>query len=111
MLDESQVALLKEDKEEVTFFEFFTEVKKFIKDLLTNPIEARPSPFLVSIGLRDGILREKLIDRNIIVKSEKIDEPYNEETKGKESRYYISYKVPKKDFKRKMRRFYQSIFA
>ena len=41
---------------------------------------------------------------------ERIDEPHNEETGEIESRYYLSYKVPKKDFKKKIRRLYQKLF-
>jgi hypothetical protein len=43
----------------------------------------------------------------VIVKKENINEPHNEVTGEIESRYYLSYKVPKKDFKKKLRRLYQ----
>ena len=42
-----------------------------------------------------------------IKKKERIDEPYNEEEGKNTSRYYVSYKVPKEDFKKKLRRFYK----
>ena len=106
-IKESKVDVLKESEEELTFWRFFVEVKKFITDLLTDPIHARPSIVLVSHGLDNDFLRKKLQDDAVIIKSENIDEPYDEATGNKESRYYLSYKVPKKGFKKKLRRIYQ----
>lgn len=109
-IKESKVGILKESEEELTFLRFFVEVKKFITDLLTDPIHARPSLTLVSHGLDNDNLRRKLQDEMVIVKKENINEPHNEVTGEIESRYYLSYKVPKKDFKKKLRRLYQKIF-
>ena len=106
-IKESKVGILKESEEELTFLRFFVEVKKFITDLLTDPIHARPSLTLVSNGLDNDTLRRKLQDEMVIVKKENINEPHNEVTGEIESRYYLSYKVPKKDFKKKLRRLYQ----
>ena len=60
--------------------------------------------------MNNGKLRKMLRDKNIIIKKEDIDELDDEETGKLESRYFLSYKVPKKDFKRKIRRLYQEIF-
>lgn len=109
-ISESKIALLNESDEEVTFLRFFIELKKFIADLLTDPVHARPSEMLVSHGLGNDKLRHMLRNEGIIVRTEKIDEPYNEETGKMESMYYLSYKVPKKDFKKKIRRLYQKLF-
>ena len=106
-IKESKIDVLKESEEELTFLRFFVEVKKFITELLTDPIHARPSVTLVSHGLDNDALRRKLQDEMIIIKKENIDEPHNEVTGDRESRYYLSYKVPKKDFKKKLRRLYQ----
>lgn len=108
-INESQVRLLKEASEPITFFRFLTEVKKFIQGLLDNPIDTKPSGLLQSHGLTNNILRQKLVDKGIIVRKEKIDEP-TDETGKMTSRYYVSYKVPKQDFKRKIRRLYQNLF-
>lgn len=102
--------IIKESNEPLTFYKFFNEVKKFISDLLKDPLHARPSDLLKSKGLDNDKLRTKLQDENVVVKKETIKEPRNE-TNGKvESRYYVSYKVPRKDFKKKLRRMYQKIF-
>lgn len=106
-IKESKIDVLRESEEELTFLRFFVEVKKFITELLTDPIHARPSVTLVSHGLNNDVLRRKLQDEMIIIKKENIDEPHNEVTGDRESRYYLSYKVPKKDFKKKLRRLYQ----
>ena len=45
-LREDKLVLIKEsEEEEVTFYKFFTEVKNFLRDLLDDPINAKPSGF------------------------------------------------------------------
>lgn len=109
-LSEEKLQALKEAEKPMTFFAFFTEVKKFLKELLVDPLNAKPSDLLRQRGIDDKMLRQRLQDRGIIVKSEKIDEPYDEEQGKQTSRYYLSYKIPKKDFKKKVRRLYQNLF-
>jgi len=109
LIDESKLMLIKEE-EEFTFFQFFHGVKKFIENLLHDPINARPSENLVKRGLTNDVLRKKLQDEGVIIKKENIKEPHNEVTGEIESRYYLSYKVPRKGFKRKLRRMYQKMF-
>jgi len=102
--------LIDESTEKISFLLFFEQIRDFIKGLLEDPINTKPSQILRDRGLHNGKLRKMLRDANIIKMSEKIDEPHSEETGEIESRYYISYKVPKKDFKKKVRRLYQKIF-
>lgn len=102
--------MIKESEGEVTFYEFFTNAKEFVKDLLEDPIGARPNDFFASHGISNGKLRSLMIDRSIIVKSEKIDEPNDDESGEQVSRYHLSFKVPRANFKRKMKRLYQSLF-
>ena len=97
-------------KEPFTFYKFFNDVKKFISDLLKDPIYARPSKLLMSNGLDNDKLRITLQDEGVVIKKETIKEPRNEVSGKIESRYYVSYKVPKKDFKKKLRRMYQRMF-
>lgn len=109
-IDESKVGLIKEYEEPITRFRFFQDVKKFLQGLLDDPINARPSEKLQSQGLTDKVLRQRLIDNGIVKRKENIDEPYDEEKGKKVSRYYLSYKIPKKGFKEKMSRLYDSLF-
>ena len=102
--------LLDESEEKMSFLYFYEQVRDFIKDLLNDPIDAVPSKALRIRGLHNGKLRKMLRDANILIKKENIDELDNEETGKLESRYFLSYKVPKKNFKKKIRRLYQKIF-
>ena len=109
ILPESCTSLLKESQEEVTFFKFFTELKKFIVSLLEDPVNAVPQQFFTAHGLDAKTLKNKMIERNIIVRKEKIDEPADEDGNVK-SMYHVSYSVPKQNFKKKVRRLYQEVF-
>jgi hypothetical protein len=102
--------LLDESEDKLPFFDFFREIKKFIVDLLEDPIDAKPGHKLAIRGFTSGKLRKLLRDANVITMKERIDEPRSEETGEIESRYYLSYKVPKKDFKKKVKRLYQKLF-
>ena len=106
-INESQIRVLEESR--MTFFRFFYNVKEFIKNLLQDPIGAKPSKLLVDNGFDDKAFRQELIDRNIIVRNEKIDEPTGEDGNPR-SMYHISYKVPRMDFKKKIRKLYNDNF-
>ena len=110
IINEKKLLLLKEsDDEEVTFYRFFTEVKNFLKDLLEDPINAKPSEFLTSHGVNKTELLDKMLDKDIIKKKENIDEP-NDASGNMKSRHYLQYSVPKKNFEEKMKRLYYSFF-
>lgn len=102
---ESSLKMLAESKR-MTFLKFYKEIVSFVKSLLNDPIGARPSEMLLSSGLTNGKLRQLLSQFDIIRKSEDIDEPTNDENGKKESRYHLSYKVPKENFKDKIRKLY-----
>jgi len=108
-ITEDKLRLLKEDADEVTFYSFFTEVKNFMSKLLEDPIGAKPSEFFKEHGISRSTLLNKLLERGIITKKEKIDEPNDADGKLK-SMHYIQYKVPKKDFEQKMHRLYSYFF-
>ena len=106
-LKESSVEMLA-SKKPLTFLKFYNELIKFIRGLLNNPIDTRPSELLVSNGFPNGKLRHLLVQFGIVKKSEDIDEPINDESGKQESRYHLSYKVPKENFKDKIRKLYHS---
>lgn len=107
IISESQARMLQENmkmiNEEVTFYAFMSHVKDYLKQLLTNPIGAQPDAFLKSNGLDGEKLLSKLLDKDIIVKKSKIV------SEGKD-RFEISYKLPRNNFERKMRRLYAELF-
>jgi hypothetical protein len=47
-ITENQFHILTEkENEEVTFYEFFVNIKKYLKDLLTKPADAEPNQILL----------------------------------------------------------------
>ena len=89
---------------DLTFYEFLSYTKAFLKQLLSNPLGANIDPCLIKNGLNRETLLNALLDRCIIERETKI---VNANGKDK---YSISYKIPKKNFERKMRRLYSQIF-
>lgn len=109
IIREDKLMLIKESTDEVTFYNFFTELKNFIKDLLDNPIGAKPSTLFSAHGINRSSLINKMIDRNIIVRKENIDEP-NDADGNMKSMHYVQYKVPRKNFEQKIKRLYSYYF-
>ncbi len=85
IINENKLLLIKEneEKEEVTFYKFFTEVKNFLKKLLDDPIGAKPSSFFKDNDISKNELLNKMLDRGIIKKKENIDEPNDADGKMK----------------------------
>jgi hypothetical protein len=89
---------------EITFFGFLSHTKTFLKELLTNPINANVDDYLQNNGLDRKTLLGALMARDIVEKETKIEEKNNSDT------FSVSYKIPKRNFERKMRRLYASLF-
>ena len=101
-----------QNKKELPFQTFYEEMLAFIKGLLNDPIKAQstsPSETLKAYGLDSKKLREKLCDFDIIKKKEDIREPYDESEGKQKSRYYVSYSVPRDNFKDKLRKLHRSL--
>lgn len=110
-INESVFNRLMEAREYIPFERFYGDVIDFIQKLRKDPIGAKPSDELKSRGLDNGTLRNLLIDKNIITKKEDVREPYDEVTKKKTSRYYISYKVIEVEtLKDKLRKLHNELF-
>lgn len=106
-INESSLKILKP----LPFLPFFKEVLLFVKGLLNDPIGTKPSETLQKYGFNNGTLRKKLLDYGVITKKENISEPFDE-TNGKMiSRYSVSYKVPKENFKDKIRKLHADVFS
>ena len=63
IIKESSLPILKESQEEVTFYKFFSEAKDFIKDLLNDPLHAKPKEFFKN----HGISRRMSLSMNLIM--------------------------------------------
>ncbi len=111
IINEDKLLLIKEseNKEEVTFYRFFTDVKNFLKKLLDDPIGAKPGDMFKDNGISRNDLLNKMLERGIIKKKENIDEP-NDADGNIKSMHYLSYSVPKKDFEHKIKRLYDYFF-
>ena len=89
---------------EITFFGFLSHVKFFLKELLVNPLEANIDEYLKNNGLNRKELLNILINKGIIEKETKIID------KNGKDEFSIKYNIPKRNFERKMRRLYASLF-
>ena len=114
IINEDKLLLIKEaeekEKEEVTFYKFFTEVKNFLKKLLDDPIGAKSGDMFKENGISRNDLLNKMLERGIIKKKENIDEP-NDADGNMKSMHYLSYSIPKKDFEHKIKRLYDYFFS
>ena len=89
---------------DLTFYEFLSYTKAFLKQLLSNPLGADIDPSLVENGLSREKLLNALLERGIVEKETKIED-INDRDK-----YSVLYKIPKKNFDRKMRRLFSQLF-
>ena len=94
---------------EVTEYKFFTSIKKFLHDLLVDPVNAKV-PFILS---NNGYSRSRLIgilkSNDLLRKNERILDK-DENGEDKVATMQVKYKVPKKNFDRKLRNLYIKIF-
>lgn len=90
--------------DDITFFGFISHLKSFLKQLLVNPIDVNIDDYLERHGVNKNKLLSELLNRGIIEKETNI----NDEN-GKD-KFVVTYKVPKKNFERKVRRLYSYLF-
>lgn len=116
-LTEDKFKMLFEKKEEVTFYDFFINVKQFLKELLTNPNKAEPTDIFKAKGLDKTELVKKMENLGLIQKKERIDEvPVTEDKKhpyGTKlvAKHYIQYVIPKANFSQKIHKLYDELFS
>ena len=91
--------------EEITRQGFIGHMKKYIKDLLSDPASAKVDEYLEKYGITSEKALKELLDNCIILRTEKIKDGNN----GKDV-FTIKYKVPNSDFKKKMRNLYIKLF-
>lgn len=90
--------------DDITFFGFFSHTKAFLKELLINPVNANVDDYLKRHGIDRKTLLGALMGRGIIEKETKIVDKNNSDA------FSVSYKLPKKNFERNMRRLYSTLF-
>ena len=89
---------------DITFYEFLSYTKAFLKQLLSNPTGADIEPYLKENGLTRESLLKSLMDKGIVERETKIVEVNGSD------KFSISYRIPKKNFERKMRRLFSQLF-
>lgn len=95
------VAYLNDD---ITFYGFLSHTKSFLKELLVKPLSADIDDFLKKNGLDRKTLIDLLMDKGILERETKIED------KNASDQFSVLYKIPKRNFERKMRRLYSSLF-
>ena len=94
---------------EISEYKFYSTIKKFLGNLLTDPVNAS-APFLLRChDLDKARLIKLLLSKGIIEKEERIEDKYGD-SGTKTVTMIIKYKVPKKDFDRKLKKLYIELF-
>ena len=93
--------------EEITFYNFYSQIRAFVKQLLKQPIEAKPGSTLKKLGLTKDRLIKILLKRKIIPRKESI----KDKTDGiqGDAKYVVKYKPAEKSstrFEREVHKMY-----
>lgn len=108
IIDENMARIIKEDLQ-MTKYKFVNAIKKFLHDILIDPVNATPPPILSLYGYNRYKLLRYLINYNIIEKEERIIDT-DENGNPSKVTMKVKYKVPKKNFERKVDRLYIRFF-
>lgn len=100
---------LKKIYDKPTYFSFKTSIKEFLKDLLHNPVNAKPNSNLLAKNLSRGKLISILVKSEILYKDEKIIDK-NENDEFIEPKMSIKFIVNTQNFDRKLKKIYIKLF-
>lgn len=103
----------------MTRYAFISHMEDYMKKLLTDPFKADTDEFLKGHGI-DGPKALKILttksdpgDENssVVIKQTAIkDNGYDDDGKRKQDTFSVKYKIPRKDYTKKMRNLYISLF-
>ena len=96
--------IIKNDQTQMSYYNFLSKIKDFLGHLLIDPINSKPDISLIACGLYKSRLLKLLINRNIIERDTDIN------YKDGHAMFKIKYRIPKKNFERKIKRLYSKIF-
>lgn len=106
--------------EEITRYGFISHMESYIKDLLQNPEKATVDDYLMKFGINSPKALVALLKRTdpsdetsaVLIRKETIkpDEEDAEEGKVPKDKFHIKYKLPRKDYMKKMRNLFISMF-
>ena len=106
--------------EEITRYGFISHMESYIKELLQNPEKATVDDYLMKFGINSPKALVALLKRTdpsdetsaVLIRKETIkpDEENAEEGKVPKDKFHIKYKLPRKDYMKKMRNLFISMF-
>lgn len=108
IIDESVLEELKNDFE-MTEYKFNGGVKKFLHDLLVDPINADTNDVLKANGLDRNTLIKHLRDCGMLTSNQHINDK-DENGSPRTATMKVRYSVPKKNFSRKLKRLFIRLF-
>ena len=108
VISEAMVKVLNEEFE-MTEYKFNHNIRQFLSDLLADPVNAKPSEML----MRNGFTRSKLLrlmqSVGMIERDDKISDT-DENGQPKTATMMVKFRVPKKNFDRKLRKLWIRTF-
>lgn len=107
-IDTNMYNLLKEEVE-MTEYRFNSNVKTFLKQLLDDPVNAKPSELLCLYGFNRSKLLRELSNVGIIERDDRISDK-DENGEMKTATMMVKFRIPKKDFKHKLKKLYIKLF-
>ena len=108
VITESAANMLKEETQ-MTEYKFNSAIKKFLHDLLVDPVNAQPPMIFKIYDFNRGKLIKYLIDNGLLIKTQKIRDT-DENGEPTTAMMKIKFSVPKKDFERKLKKLYIKLF-
>lgn len=95
---------------EMTRYAFISHMEAFMKKLLAEPLKADTDEFLKSFGIGSKEALKMLMDGGVIERSEKIKNNADEYGKRLPDSFTVKYRIPRKDYTKKMRNLYINEF-
>jgi len=109
IITEKQVNTLKkyliEETEEVTYYQFLSELKNFLRLLLSKPITSELPDFFKNHGFTKGKLIDYMVKTGILQRTEKVNTDIPEQAELE-----VSYVIPKRGFENKVKIMYIKLF-
>lgn len=108
VISENMVRQLNEELE-MTEYKFNNNIRKFLSDLLSDPVNAKPGFLLMRNGLTRSRLIRLMLSIGMIERDEKISDT-DENGQPKTATMMVKFKIPKKNFNRKLRKLWIRLF-
>lgn len=114
IIKEDSLGLLKRSNEEVTYFEFMSSLKAFLKLLLSDPYNADVDELFKSHGYSRNDVLGKLKELHMVVPTENVTETPKDELDANSklvAKHTIKYDIPRKRFKEKSQVMFKEMFG